>query len=147
MIVQQSIHINAPPEQIWPYLVQPDKIMQWCITFQKFEYTGEQREGVGTPIHIKEQSGPMKMDIQFEVTDWVDNEKVAFHKVSGNGPKSYWQEWTAASDNSGTAFNFKEEIIMPWGIIGKIVESIAKGSSQATVEKMLKKLKGLVEGD
>jgi uncharacterized protein YndB with AHSA1/START domain len=54
MIVQQSIHIDAPPEQIWPYMVEPDKIMKWCLTFLKFEYTGDQHEGVGTPIYIEE---------------------------------------------------------------------------------------------
>ncbi len=145
MLVQQSIHIDAPAEKIWPFLVEPEKIMQWCITFLKFEYAGDQHEGIGTPIHIKEQSGPMKMDILFEVTEWNKHEKIAFHKVSGSGPESYWQEWATVSDDSGSTFSFREEIIMPWGVIGRIIESLAKGISQKTVDEMLTMLKRLVE--
>ena len=47
MRVQRSIEIAAPPERIWPFLVEPEKIRQWCITFQKLEYTGDQRSGMG----------------------------------------------------------------------------------------------------
>ena len=37
MKVQNSIEIAAPPEKVWPFLVEPGKIMKWCITFRKFE--------------------------------------------------------------------------------------------------------------
>ena len=40
---------------------------------------------------------------------------------------------------------FREEIIMPWGVIGRIIESLAKGISQKTVDEMLTTLKRLVE--
>jgi hypothetical protein len=49
------------------------------------------------------------------------------------------------SDDSGATFSFREEIIMPWGMIGRIVESLAKGISEKTVEEMLTTLKRLVE--
>ena len=29
MHVQMSVDINAPPAKVWPYLVEPDKTMQW----------------------------------------------------------------------------------------------------------------------
>ena len=48
MKVQKSIEIAAPPDKVWPFLIEPEKILEWCITFLKLEYTGEQRSGVGT---------------------------------------------------------------------------------------------------
>ncbi len=30
MKVQRSIEIAAPPEKIWPFLVEPEKILKWC---------------------------------------------------------------------------------------------------------------------
>jgi hypothetical protein len=89
----------------------------------------------------------MKSDMHFEMTEWLENEKISFRKVSGGGPDVYLQEWKSESENSGSTFIFKEEIVMPWGFIGRLLESVAKGSSQATVEKMLAKLKGMVEGE
>ncbi len=32
MKVQRSIEIAATPEKIWSFLVEPEKILRWCIT-------------------------------------------------------------------------------------------------------------------
>ena len=37
MRVQRSIEIAAPPAKIWPFLVEPEKVLKWCITLEKFE--------------------------------------------------------------------------------------------------------------
>ena len=68
MKVQKSIEVAAPPEKIWPFFIQPDKVLQWCHTFLKFEYTGDQRSGVGTPLYIEENAGTGLTKIQFEIT-------------------------------------------------------------------------------
>lgn len=69
MKVQRSIEIAAPPEKIWPFLVEPDKILKWCITLEKFEYTGEQRSGVGTPFYFEEKAAGGLMKLNFVVTE------------------------------------------------------------------------------
>lgn len=145
MQVKKSININAPAERIWPYLIDPEKIIQWCITFREFEYTSKQHSGVGTPIFIEEKAtGPvMKMD--FSVTEWTENEVVAIRKVSGSMPKNYEQRWQIEAQNGESKFTFFEEIQMPWGFIGKLLESVAQGTSEKTVDKMLQVLKDKVE--
>ena len=146
MIVQNSIYIDVSSDRIWPFLVEPDKIMQWCITFRSFEYTAEQKQGVGTPIHIDEKASGPAMSLDFVASEWIDGKKITIRKVSGMMPKDYTQEWTIDPENGGSRFTFREEIVMPWGLLGKLIERMGEGSSQATVVKMLKILKGLVEG-
>jgi uncharacterized protein YndB with AHSA1/START domain len=145
MKAQKSIDIAASPEKIWPYLIEPEDILKWCITFLKFEYTGEQRSGVGTTFYVEEKAGGPLMKLNFRITDWVVNEKVAFSMISGNFVKDYEQSWTIGAIPSGSRFTFWEEVTMPYGIIGKIIGALGEGSSQATVEKMLLKLKSLAE--
>ena len=149
MIIEDSIHINKSKDKIWPYMTDPEKILQWCITFKKFEYTSEQREGTGTTFFVEEKAaGPMPVSkLDFKSTEWIENEVISFSKVSEGGPKKYIQEWKIAPENSGSKFTFSEEIIMPFGFVGKIIESFAKGISESTVEKMLFQLKNLVEGE
>ena len=50
MKVKKAIEVNAPPEKIWPFFVEPAKVLQWCVTFKRFEYTTDQRSGVGAPL-------------------------------------------------------------------------------------------------
>lgn len=145
MKVQKSIEITAPPEKIWPYLVEPDKILKWCITFVKFEYTGEQRSGVGATFYLEEKAGGPLMKLNFRITEWIENEKFAFSMTSGNFVKDYNQSWTVQAILSGSRFTFMEEVVLPYGIIGKIMGPLAQRGSEATVKKMLPKLKSLAE--
>ena len=42
MRVQMGVDIEAPPEQVWPFLVEPAKTMAWYTMLEKFEYTSEE---------------------------------------------------------------------------------------------------------
>ena len=111
MRVEGSIIIAAPPDKIWPFLVEPEKILQWCITFKKFEYTGEQSSGIGTPFYVEEKASPMAlMKIHFKIREWVENERIAFSMTSGYGVKDYEQGWTIKATPSGSRFTFMEDI-------------------------------------
>ena len=145
MRVQKAIEITAPPERIWPFFVEPEKVLQWYSTFRRFDYTSNQRRGVGTPFYIEEQAGGSLMKIHFESTEWKENEKLAFRMVSGSGVKSYAQVWLLEATPSGSRFTFMEEIEFPFGIIGKFIGLIAQRMSVATVNKLQLKLKALAE--
>ena len=145
MKIQKAIVINAPPEEIWPFFVEPEKVLKWYSTFRRFEYTSDQRSGVGTPIYIEEQAAGPLMKMQFEATEWEQNKKLALQMVSGSGVKSYIQIWLLEDIPSGSRFTFMEEIELPMGIIGKFIGLIAQKMSEATVNKIQLKLKDLVE--
>jgi uncharacterized protein YndB with AHSA1/START domain len=145
MRVQKAIDINTLPEKLWSFIVEPDKVLQWCITYKRFEYTGSQRRGVGTPLYIEEQAGGSLTKMQFEVTEWKENSKLGLRMVSGASYVSYDQQLSLESIPSGSRFTFMEEIILPNGLIGKLIGFIAEGMSARTVEKMLAKLKALAE--
>ncbi len=145
MKVQRSIDIVAPPEKIWPFLVKPGRIIKWCITFKKFEYTSERRSGVGTTFYVEEKAGGPLMKLKFEVTEWVENERLAFKMTSGTGVKSYEQRWGVSATQSGSIFTFMEQIELPLGFIGKLIGRFVQRSSEAHVKQMLAKLKNSAE--
>lgn len=145
MKMERTIEIAAPPERIWQFFIDPEKVLQWSITFRKFQYTGEQRRGVGAPLYIEEKAGGPLMKMNFEITEWVENEKIRLKMISGAPLKSYEQLWTLAPTDSGSEFTFYEEIIFPLGVIGKLIGSVSQGSSYKFVTEMQSKLKSLVE--
>lgn len=145
MRVQRSIEIAAPPEKIWPFLVEPEKILKWYIPLQKFEYTSEQRGGVGTPFYVEEKAAGRLMKLNFAVTEWVENEKLAFSMTSGNFAKGVEHRWIVEATPSGSRFTFMIQIELPYGIIGKILGLFAQRSEESTIREMLVKLKSLVE--
>jgi uncharacterized protein YndB with AHSA1/START domain len=145
MRVQRSIEIAVPPEKIWPFLIEPDKILKWFYLLQKFEYTSEQRSGVGTPFYYEEKSAGRLMKLNYRVTEWVENERLAFSMTSGPLKKND-QIWSIESTPSGSRFTLIEDIEMPWGIIGKIMEALFVGSIVGKhLDEMLANLKSLAE--
>jgi uncharacterized protein YndB with AHSA1/START domain len=145
MRVQRSIEIAAPPEKIWPFLVEPEKILKWCTTIEKFEYTGEQRSGVGTPFYFEEKAGGRLMKFNFVATEWVENKRLVSRMTSGNFLKGYVQGGTIEATPSGSRFTFDEDVKLPYGIIGKFIGLFARRSSEAHLKEMLAKLKSLAE--
>ena len=144
MKVQRSIDITAPREKIWPFLVEPENILKWYIPMKKFNYTGEQRSGTGTTFYFEEEAATL-MKLNFVVTEWVQNEKLAFMMTSGNFVKGYQQTWTIDNTPSGCRFTYVEDIKMPYGILGKFIGLFARFGSLATMKKMLEKLKSMAE--
>ena len=146
MKVQKSIEINATPEKIWPYFIEPEKILAWCITFKKFEYTGDQRSGIGTPLYIEENAGTGLTRMRFVIDEWKEYTSLVLRMISGASYRSYIQQFTLEPIASGSRFTFAEEITLPYGILGKLIGLIAERMSAITVDKMELKLKDLVEG-
>jgi len=146
MRVESFVDIAAPPEKVWAFLIEPEKILRWCITFRKYEYPGKQHSGVGTPLYIEEKVSPMPlMRLNFKVTEWVENKKLAFSLTSGNLIKGYDQSWTLEAIPSGSRFTFSENFSMPFGVVGKLMGAVGRNSSEGHVREMLSKLKDLVE--
>lgn len=145
MNVKKSIDIIAPPEKIWSFLVEPDKILKWCVTFRKFEYTSEQHSCVGATFYLEEKAGGLLMKLNFNIIEWLKNECIAFRMTSGNFVKDYKQRWTIESIPSGSRFTFMEVVKLPYGIIGKVMEFFGQRRSEATVGKMLLILRNLAE--
>lgn len=145
MKVQKSIQVAMPPSKVWPFFIEPEKVLQWCITFKKFEYISFQRSGKGTPLYIEEEAGGKLSKMRFEVIEWKENEKLTLRMVSGGNYKAYEQCFSVEPVPSGSKVFFMEEIILPYGVMGKLIGAIAQGISNATVDKMFAKLKLLVE--
>jgi uncharacterized protein YndB with AHSA1/START domain len=145
MRIQKSIEIAAPPEKIWPFLVEPEKILKWFTILEKFEYTSKQRSGVGTTFCYEEKSVGRIMKLNYAVTEWVENERLAFSLTSGPTTKDD-QVWSIKATPSGSIFTLTEDFEMPWGILGKILLALFIGRQIGKrLEQIIANLKNLAE--
>jgi len=144
MDVHGSIDIEAAPERVWQFLVEPDKVLRWYKTLQEFRYTDERR-GPGAHVYVEERAvGPM-LKIDFEATEWIDDRLLAFHMTSGSGVKAYDQRWSLDPAMTGCRFTFDEHVVLPFGPLGRLLGVVARRTSEAHVAEMLASLKGLAE--
>jgi uncharacterized protein YndB with AHSA1/START domain len=145
MKVQRSIEIAAPPEKIWPFLTVPEKIKKWFTLLKKFEYTSDKRSGAGATFYYEEKSSGQLMKLNFKVTEWVENKKLAFSVTSGSLKKDD-QVWSIDTTPTGSRFTMFEDLEMPMGIFGKIIGALfGEMMIGKSMEKILANLKKLAE--
>jgi uncharacterized protein YndB with AHSA1/START domain len=142
MKVQRSVEIKATPEKVWPWLTEPEKIMKWFTLLKKFEYTGEKRDGPGATFYYEEKSGGQLMKMNYKVSEWVENKKIAFVLTSGSLKKDD-QVWSLESTTAGSRFTMFEDLEM--GILGKVAAPFIKMMVGKNMEKILANLKKVTE--
>ena len=144
MKLQGSIEIDTPPEKVWPFLIEPENILEWNFPLEEFEFTSK-HSGVGATFYYVEEMPRGTMKLHFEITEWVENERIVFHMTTGEFLKDDEQSWILERTPSGCRFIFLENAVFPYGIIGRFLGMFARIGSQSNVKKMLAKLKNLAE--
>lgn len=119
--------------------------MQWFTMLRKFEYIGEQRRGEGTTFFYEEHSSGQCLKLNFIVTEWIENKKLAFKLTSGSLKKDE-QVWSIEATSSGSRFTMFEDLEMPMGIFGKLIGALfGQMMIGGSMNKILDNLKKLAE--
>lgn len=147
MKTENSVEIASTVEKTWSFIIEPEKVLKWS-PFSKFEYIGEQSSGVGTKIHVEEKVPlPMpKLKVDFTITKWIENEKIASEMTSGPGfLKEVETNWMIEAVQSGSRVTYIEKAEFSRGIIGKLFGFLSQLTADKDTIKMLSKLKSEVE--
>lgn len=144
MYVTMSVDIEAPPDKVWPFLVEPDLCMQWFPMVKRYEWTSE-RSGVGSTFTWTEEASGRTFYIDFETTEWDPPHAFGFSQVRSDFLKSYDERWVIEATDSGSRFSFNDRIEFPYGPFGKIIGYFAARSARQTGGEILANLKRLAE--
>ena len=144
-----SIEIKAPPEKVWEMLAF-DRLPEW-MEFEIVEYTSEvsnheAKYRVGATALGTPKGGPPD-NCHYEITESLEHEKFT-HRM--------WEKWlrgtlrgpvtyTLEPVDGGIKLTMVGELIMPWGILLKIVEPLILRMGRKEFEKSLDNLKNILE--
>lgn len=145
MKINRSIVINAAPEKIWPFLVEPEKILKWSFTLESFEYGNSQKGGKNSTFRFVDKGAVHKVEVNCVISEWIENKEISFKMISGTHFKSYEATWLIEYGEGGSTFCFEEKTKMPYGIIGKLAGILSERRASAVVGDMLERLKSWVE--
>ncbi|MFH1331427.1 MAG: SRPBCC family protein [Actinomycetota bacterium] len=145
MRVSRSIETAASPQRVWPLLVQPEGILKWFTLLESFKYTSEPPHGPGATFHYEERSGGRLMKLDYRVTAWVENERLAFTLVSGPLRKD-GQVWEIEALPMGSRVTLEEDIELSGGVFGRMLLALGVGKMIGRhLQEMLVNLKALAE--
>ena len=141
--IENSIEIDASPEKIWP-MIQWDKMPEWLDSCKKAVWTSKDKYKVGSTLQVRSELGGMKGEMDVEMTEVIENEKLAWQSTSKNAPMSGIR--TLSPTKAGTKVTTVEEYEMPYSILGKLIDKLQFHKAfEKSVDIGLKKLKDMLE--
>ena len=143
--IEKSIEIKAPPEKVWEMLAF-DRRPEWMEGIKSVKYTSEVRTPedkyrVGACAHMAEKHG----ESDLEITESLENEKMAYSVRGYRGSKSTIGICTLKSTQAGTEMSFAIDYEVT-NVGFKILDKLfVKRALEKDVEKFLEKLKSILE--
>jgi uncharacterized protein YndB with AHSA1/START domain len=144
MQVHMAVNIEAPPEKVWPFLVEPEKTMSWYTMLEKFEYTSDER-GSGSTFYWEENVRGKVYWNHFRTTEWVENRVFAYEMTKSSFFKSYTERWAIEPTETGCQFSFKDTLEFPYGLWGKVMGFFGERMAKKSSQQILQNLKRLAE--
>lgn len=140
--IDMSVRIEAPPEVVWPYLVDWENLDRWMIEGHGFKVTSEHRAGLGVTAEATIRIAGISTTDPVKVTRWDPPEVL---EISHQG-------WVAGQGLMlckpapwGTFLFWKETLHPPMGVLGAIGLRLFKPVMRRAFERDLRLLKDLVE--
>jgi uncharacterized protein YndB with AHSA1/START domain len=137
-----SIRIGRPPEVVWPYLVDWERLNRWMLEARDFRLTGTQREGVGVEAEATVRIAGITTHDPIRVTRWEPPSILEMDHlgwVKGTG----YMELTP--EDRGSKLFWREDLVPPWGWLGVTGMRLVAPLMRRVFVRDLRVLRDLVE--
>jgi uncharacterized protein YndB with AHSA1/START domain len=146
MRMHMGIDIEAPPEIVWPYLVEPEKAMSWYTMLTVFDWTDEDR-GPGATFYWEEEVRGKTYWNHFRTTEWEPNRVFGWEMTESSFFKGYTERWSIEPTVAGCRFSFDDNLVFPYGVWGKVMGFFGEKMARKSSQQILENIKRLAEAE
>ena len=115
--LSMRVDIGRPPEAVWPFLVDWERLPRWMEEMRDVRVTSARREGVGVEAEATVRIAGITTRDRIRVTRWEPPRVLELaHRgwVKGTG------QMALSPAGSGSLLRWREILVPPWGILGRI---------------------------
>lgn len=140
-----TVHIDAPPDQVWPWIADITKHAAWSPKAYRVEHRTGEPNGVGSTYHSIGFVPPNEADHANEVTitEVVPNTRFALEARDASG--TFHNTFDLKASGSGTDVSFHIQFPQMKGIAAIMVPILFPLVGKADFRKRMQLLKQKVE--
>jgi len=121
-----------------------DRTPEWYAEWTKVEWTSKDKDKVGSAVHIKVEAAGMKTELDYETTEMMENEKVAFRSTGKNFKAVGFHGLIPTK--AGTRVTISTDYELPYSVLGKLIDKLRFHKAlEKSFEVGLEKLKDMME--
>jgi len=144
-LVTASVHIDAPPQEVWEMVMDPTRLGDWVTIHRKLNRAdgGGPKVGYRMDQHIHMRG--VSMDVRWKL---VECDPCARAVWEGRGParSRAHTEYELRAENGGTRFDYHNEFHPPFGPLGALVSrALVGGMPEREAQRTLQRLREQME--
>jgi uncharacterized protein YndB with AHSA1/START domain len=137
-----TIDINRPPEGVWPFLVDWERLGLWMKEAREFRVVGDQREGVGVEAEATIRIAGITTHDRVRVTRWEPPAVLEITHLGWVKGSGYME---LSPTDEGSNMFWREELYPPMGFLGGIGLRMLGPTMRRIFQRDLRLLKSLAE--
>ena len=140
----ESVHakseIEAPPEQVWDVLMDPERLGEWVSAHRKVDDVPQLPLKAGDRFRQRLGIGPAGFWVEWEIVE-AEAPKLARWHGSGPGGSTAKVTYKLSPSGSGTDFEYENDFDPPNGLLGAAAKkTVTSAVGQREARKSLKSL-------
>jgi uncharacterized protein YndB with AHSA1/START domain len=136
-VVTASIHIPAPPRQVWNMVMDPRRLHEWVTIHRKLLRSDEGPPRVGYRMDQLLHLRGVNLVVRWELVECVPP-KLAIWEGRGPARSRAQTEYRVAHEDGGTRFDYRNNFRAPLGGLGAIVSrALVGGIPEREAERTL----------
>lgn len=144
-LVTATIHIDAPPAEVWKLVMNPDSLEKWVTIHRRLLHADRGAAKVGYRMDQQIQMRGVSLEVHWKLIECRPCELAVWE---GRGPaRSHARsEYVLAEDAGGTRFGYRNEFRPPLGPLGAIVSrALVGGMPEREAKRTLERLRTYME--
>jgi ligand-binding SRPBCC domain-containing protein len=121
-VLENSIHIDAPPDRVWAALASLDLLQKYDPGVTRSEIVSAERTGPGAARRCDLRPGGWFKE---RVADWRPNQGLSFELYECTLPvRALRHSYTLVPDAGGTTVSQRMEYRLKFGLLGRLLDAL-----------------------
>ncbi len=142
VVIITEADIARPPGEVWPHLVDWERLGKWMREAREFRVLSRHREGVGVEAEATVRIAGITTRDRIRVTRWEPPSVLEMAHLGWVKGTGYME---VSPTESGAHLFWREALVPPWGRIGRMGLALLRPLMRRTFRRDLDLLTELVE--
>src|SRR3954471_1448209 len=145
MRVEQTISIDASPNEVWDLITDPEIYNRVLTGISRFDVEGDKQRGLGARYSMRMHVGSAEVGGLVEIVEFDAPRDMAWTSVMGLDHRVRWR--LREQDDGSTKVTFRLSYQSPGTILGTIADYVSSPIVDTNLRESLERLKAEIEGE
>jgi len=145
MRVERELVVNAPREQVWTYVTDPDNYMLFFSGITRWDVEGRKKRGCGARYRMLMRVGSAEVGGLGEVVEFQEPGDMAWTSVLGLDQRGRWRLRDHGPNRTSVMFRLSYHA--PGGLLGWLSDQLSAPMVRNNIHHALENLKRHIESE